>query len=162
MGDINPETGQGPLLCKEIDLAVLFGHHRRGELFAEQRNHLVAYARERAGRDEFLFIGKSPEKTVISHQNRLTHNLDNPRQALDRAADQVDGKQPHEGEKPIGMVHVEELQGIERLVSRLAHTVLLQVLLRIQILLDDRADDRGRREQNQDADRQFQGTEKIP
>ncbi len=60
------------------------------------------------------------------------------------------------------MVHVEKLQGIERLVGRLAHAVLLHVLLGRQVLLDDRADDRGRRQQDQRDNRQLQGTEKIP
>ena len=53
-------------------------------------------------------------------------------------------------------------RAFERLVGRLAHAVVLHVLLRRLVLLDDRTDDRGHRKQNQRDDCQLQGTEKVP
>jgi hypothetical protein len=60
------------------------------------------------------------------------------------------------------MIHVEKLQSIKDFVGRLAHTVILHVLLGSLVLLDDRTDDRGGRKHNQDTDRQLQGTKQIP
>ena len=60
------------------------------------------------------------------------------------------------------MIHVEKLQSIKRLVGRLTHAILLHIFLGVQILLNDRTDDRGQGQQKQGTDRQFQGTEQIP
>jgi hypothetical protein len=58
------------------------------------------------------------------------------------------------------MIHVGKLQGGEQLVVRLS--VLANIFFRLGVLLQDRPDNRGDRQQQQGDDCQLEGTEKIP
>jgi hypothetical protein len=78
---------------------------------------------------------------------------------LNRAQDEIDDETGQDGAEPPRMVHVKEAEKIEDFIKR--DPVPLDILFAIHILGDQGTDDRYHCQQDEQKDRQPDGTEKI-
>ncbi len=160
VGDINPEAGPGALLGEEMNPLALLADYGRGKVLFQQVRHLFPQLGNRLGTDVLHPIRQRPVVRLVRDELRLLDRLHHPRQALDGAGDQVQREDRHQPQEPPGVVHVEEVEGLENLELGLAEA--LQVLLGTGRLRQNGADDRGDGEQDECGNRQLEGAEEVP
>jgi len=156
---VDAQAAKARLFGEEVEGAVLLGDGGVGELGLQEGRHLFLQLGLRAGKLQLFYVGERLLEALVEHQNRLEDGLPDPRQALDRAADQVQGQKVQEQDEPPGVVHIEEAKG--GVEADLGFAQGCQVFAR-GALHDDRPDDRGTSKPDEEKDAKFQGAEEIP